>query len=113
MFLSLMKIVPEPGKQQEVVNILLSIKGPTIAAVGCLDCSICTEHDDEHAVVYLERWRTREEMLVHIRSSLYPRILKALELSERQPEIYFYDIAGCAGFDLIEQERAALVGISQ
>ena len=107
MLMFMVKISPAPGKQQEILDILLSVKGPTLAASGCLDCSIYEEHDEERAIVYLEKWQLRAEMINHIRSSLYGRILKSLELSDRQPEICFYEIAGTHGMELIESVRSS------
>ncbi len=106
MLLSVVKISPAPGKQQEILDILLSVRGPTLAVAGCLECNIYEEHDDEHAILYLEKWQLRTEMVDHIRSTLYTRVLKALELSDRQPEICFYDIAGSQGMELIEGARS-------
>lgn len=108
MILSTLKIFPAPAKEEEILDILLSVKGPTLAASGCLECSIYEERDDERAIVYLEKWQSRKEMLAHIRSAFYPRLLKALELSYRQPEICFYEVAATHGIDLIEKERSSV-----
>lgn len=109
MILSTLKIFPAPTKEQEILDILLSVRGPTLAASGCLECCIYEEHDEEHAIVYLERWQSRKMMLGHIRSSLYPRVLKALELSDRQPEIFFHEISATEGIELIERERSSMI----
>lgn len=108
MFLSMVKISPAPGKQQEILDILRSVKGPTLAVSGCLECSILVETDDEHFLVYLEKWRLRAEMIDHIRSPLYTRVLTALELADRQPEICFYEISGTKGMELIESARSSI-----
>jgi len=113
MFLSIVKIAPAPAKEQEILDILLSVRGPTLAAFGCLECSIYQEHDEEHAIVYLEKWQSKGEMITHLRSAFYPRILKALELSDRQPEICFYEIAATQGIEFIERERSSVVGAPQ
>lgn len=107
MLLSMVKITPVPGKQQEIFDILLSVRGPTLAASGCLECGIYEEHDDEHAIIYLEKWQLRTEMIDHIRSALYARVLKALELAERQPEICFYEIGETQGMELVESARSS------
>jgi quinol monooxygenase YgiN len=113
MILSTLKIFPAPAREEEILDILLSVKGPTLAASGCLECCIYEEHDDERAIVYLEKWESRKQMITHIRSAFYPRLLKALELSHRQPEICFYDIAAVHGIDLIEKERSSVTGARQ
>lgn len=108
MILSMFKIYPSHAKQQEILDILLSVRGPTLATSGCLECSICVEHDDEGAIVYLEKWQSRTVMIRHVCSPLYPRVLKALELSARQPEISFHELAGSEGIELIERERSSM-----
>jgi quinol monooxygenase YgiN len=113
MLLSMVKICPDAGKQQEILDILLSVKGPTLASFGCLECSIYEEYDEEHAIVYMEKWQIRAEMIDHIRSTLYSRVLKALELSRREPEICFYEITGTQGIELIESVRSTTVRIVQ
>ncbi len=105
MLLTMLKISPVPGKEQEVLDILLSVRGPTLAVTGCDECCIYEELDEERAIVYLEKWQSRDEMINHIRSPLYSRLLRALELSDRQPGIWFYEIAGTQGMELIENER--------
>jgi quinol monooxygenase YgiN len=113
MILSTLKIFPAGTREDEILEILLSVRGPTLAESGCLECSIYQEHDEERAIVYLEKWRTKKELITHIRSAFYPRLLKALELSDRQPEIFFHEIAVTHGIDLIEKERSSLGGTRQ
>ena len=106
MLLVMVKISPAWGKEREVLDILHSVRGPTLAVSGCVECSIFEENDEEHSIVYLEKWQTKEEMITHIRSPLYSRVLKALDLADRQPGIWFYDIAGTQGMELIESVRS-------
>jgi quinol monooxygenase YgiN len=113
MFLAIVKISPAPGKQQEILDILMSVRGPSRAVSGCLECSIFEEHDEEPVILYLEKWRLRSEMVDHIRSALYTRVLKAMELSIEQPEISFYEISGRQGIELIEGVRSPMAGVTE
>jgi quinol monooxygenase YgiN len=110
MFLSMVKISPVPGREQEILDILLSVRGPTLADAGCLECSILEEHDDEKAIVYLEKWQSGTELCNHIRSAIYSRVLKALELSDREPEIWFHEITATQGMEVIERVRSSTDG---
>lgn len=112
MLLTMVKISPSPGKQQEILDILMSVRGPTLAASGCLECGIYEEHDEEHIILYLERWQVMTEMIDHIRSALYTRVLKAMELSVRQPEISFYEVSGRQGIELIEGVRSPMASVT-
>jgi quinol monooxygenase YgiN len=110
MFLSMVKISPVPGREKEIIDILLSVRGPTLANAGCLECSILEEHDDENAIYYLEKWQSGEQLCKHIRSAIYSRVLKALELSDREPEIWFHEITGTQGMAVIERLRSSPAG---
>ena len=110
MFLSMVKIYPIPGREQEILDILLSVRGPTLADAGCIECSILEEHDDENAILYLERWESGTELCSHIRSAIYSRVLKALELSDREPEIWFHEITATQGMEVVERVRSSTAG---
>lgn len=106
MMLSLVNIVPSAGKRQEILDILLSVKGPTLAAPGCRACSVYEEHGDDQGIAYLELWETPLELYRHIRSGLYSRVLEAMELSIREPEVSFHTISETHGMELIESLRS-------
>jgi quinol monooxygenase YgiN len=106
MMLAMVKIVPSPGKRQEILDILLSVKGPALAAPGCRACSIYEEQGEEEAIAYFELWQSPAEMYRHIRSALYSRVLEAMELSSKKPEISFHTVLRTEGMDLIESLRS-------
>jgi len=104
MILALVKISPDPVKRQELIHILLTVKGPALATSGCRSCSVYEEYD-ETAIVYLELWDTEAELRQHIRSPLYSRLLEAMELSINAPEINYYTVTKAGGIDLIGEVR--------
>ena len=105
MILSVVKIMPYPDKWKEVIDTLLSMKGPTRVSCGCLDCTVAMEHDDLSRIVYIEQWRSWEDLHCHIRSKIYVRLLEALELSLETPEVSFFEISVEKGMEVIEAER--------
>jgi len=62
MILSMVTISPGPEKRLAVLEILLSVKGPTLAEQGCLSCCIYEEHDEVHVITYMEKWQSTAEM---------------------------------------------------
>ncbi len=104
--LALVKIMPTPENRKEVLDILISIKGPTQAIQGCLDCDICEEEGDNGRIVFFEHWLTWEDFIRHIRSDLYGRMLEAMELSSREPEVSFFEVSAMKGMELIEAVRS-------
>jgi quinol monooxygenase YgiN len=106
MLITMVRISPQAGREQDILDILQSVRGPTLASSGCLECSILEEREDEEGILYLERWRSSAEMSNHIRSALYARILKALELSAGEPQIRFYETCSSQGMELVERLRS-------
>lgn len=106
MIIVTLKTIPLNEKRRETLDILLSVKGPILAEPGCLACCIYEEHDEEQSLLYVEQWRSLAELERHIKSSTYARILEAMELSSRLPEITFYESKGTQGLELIEKIRS-------
>jgi len=109
MILSMITISPDPEYRLAVLEILLSVKGPTLAEQGCLSCCIYEERDEAYVITYLEKWQSAAEMYRHIRSPLYVRVLKAMELSSSKPEIVFNEVTEIRGMELIESLRTLQV----
>jgi quinol monooxygenase YgiN len=105
----MIKIYPNPGSEQTVIDVLDSLKGPFAANVDCLSCTITVETDGTGAVCYSEHWKTRAAFDRHLRSALFGRVLEAMELSSRSPDVAFYDVTEIGGLKLVEQARTASV----
>lgn len=107
MILAIIKIVPLINKRKELLGILISIKGRTMASSGCLSCSIYEEHGDNQAIVYFEQWQSLEALHRHIRSDLYLWLLEAMELSRETPVVFFMNTENASGMELIKELRKA------
>lgn len=105
MILSFITIYPRPEEDSKVIDLLDSMYGLTATNPGCDGCHVLIERGTQSAICYLERWRSLEFFEEHLRSPGYSRILEAMELSQRPPEIEFVqgDIFG--GLEVIEQVR--------
>jgi quinol monooxygenase YgiN len=84
----------------------MSIKTMTRLKHGCVHCDIYEEYGDGQKILYIEKWQTKEDMYQHIRSNLYLRILNAMELASKPPEIFFHEDSETAGIELIEAIKA-------
>jgi quinol monooxygenase YgiN len=105
MVISTLRTVPPPRQHSDVLEILLSVLGPTEIESGCLSCGVYEEKGSDHAVVFAAYWETEEALHEHICSDFYPRLLVAGELSKRPPEVCFHHVSATQGLDLIEQLR--------
>ncbi len=81
------------------------MNGPTQVAASCLNCCILEEFGDDANTVSVELWQTLGEMQRHFRSTLFSRILEAIELSQFEPVVCVYEIVDIRGLKLIEQVR--------
>lgn len=102
---SLVKIYPPAGAEPSILEVLESMKGPIAALTDCIGCSVTVETGEGGAICYTERWATREALDRHLRSSLYGRILEAMECSRLPPVVEFYEVTEVGGLDLVERVR--------
>ena len=105
MIISTLRIVPSPKQHSAVLEILLSVLGPTEIQPGCLSCGVYEEKGPDHAVVFGAHWETESALHEHICSDFYRRLLVACELSDRPPEVCFHHVSATQGMDLIEKLR--------
>lgn len=105
MYFAVIRIYPYPGREQAVIDVLDTLKGPTAASTDCLGCSVAVESGEDGVICYTEQWRTRDALDRHLCSQLYGRVLEALECSRQSPDVEFYEATAAGGLELIEQAR--------
>ena len=105
MVISTLRIVPSPKQRSEVLEVLISVLGPTEIQPGCLSCCVYEEKGPDHAVMFCAHWETEVALHEHICSEFYRRLLVACELSKRPPEVCFHHVSATQGMDLIEHLR--------
>jgi quinol monooxygenase YgiN len=105
MIISTIVITPMPDKHQAVIEILVSVKTITRLKHGCMHCEIYEEYGNGQEILYIEKWQTKEDMYNHIRSNLYLRVLNAIELGNKPPEVCFHEDSETMGIGLIEAIR--------
>ena len=106
MVFSIIKLFPSPRQRAELIEILRSVQDLTRPLHGCSACWL-SENDFLHNDVrYLEQWESQQELYDHIRSNIYRRVLAAMELSKKPPEVRFYFSSENKGFELIESLRS-------
>jgi quinol monooxygenase YgiN len=105
MNISLLRIVPHAERRKDVLDILLSIIGPTVAQPGCVKCEV-SEGVHNDSILLIEEWKTEADMVRHLGSSFYGRVLAAMEFSATTPEIFFFDRARSRGLELVEGVRS-------
>ncbi|MBP1648754.1 MAG: Antibiotic biosynthesis monooxygenase [Bacteroidetes bacterium] len=106
MFINLVRIFPSASDQEAVRGFLTGLLEPTRVQRGCLSCTLAIESDPD-AFLYMECWESKADLLRHLRSDEYAKILAMMELSTRKPDVSVYDVANEQGLELIEKVRMA------
>ena len=105
MFLSIITIHPLPGDESRIIDVLDSTRRLIGTNVECQGSVVTVNTAEDGSICYLERWRTREALDRHLRSSLYCRVLEAMELSRVPPMVEFFDTRDIGGLDLVAKAR--------
>jgi quinol monooxygenase YgiN len=108
MIVQTLRLVPVRERRSEMLELLRSVQGPTMAQPGCAECALYEEVGSEHAVVLVERWADAAALTTRLASDAYRRVLAAMELSRSPPEVRFEHVSETEGMAMIERSRAGL-----
>jgi len=95
------RIVSPENKRDEVLQVLLCLKGPTEVSRGCRACRILQDVEDDHVLTYLVQWDTQDEIEEHLRSERFRRLLPYIELSMKPPQVEFSTIDQVRGIEFL------------
>jgi quinol monooxygenase YgiN len=95
------RIVAPTGKCEEILSVLLRMKGPTEVSRGCRACWILQDAEDANVLTYLVRWNTQEQMEDHLRSERFRRLLPYIDMSVESPEVEFSTIDQIRGMEFL------------
>jgi quinol monooxygenase YgiN len=70
-----------------------------------MSCRILQEICDSRAFCYEAQWRSRDDLIRHLRSDHYKRLLVLMDLGDAPPRIEFHTVEETAGLDLIRSAR--------
>lgn len=102
MIIEILGISVAPGKGQEMGKALASLAGPIQVQPGCLSCRLF--HHAE-GLQMEARWDNQENLVSHLKSDLYKRLLLLMELSSAPPLLEFLTVMELRGLDLVEEVR--------
>ncbi|MFC1516730.1 antibiotic biosynthesis monooxygenase [Thermodesulfobacteriota bacterium] len=72
---------------------------------SCISTRVYRGVDEARAIMIEELWTSEEDILRHLRSEEYRRILLVIEMAEEPPEIRFDTIRHSSGLEAIEKVR--------
>ena len=92
-------------KQSEALDILGSVSVQTQFEANCKSSRLYRGVDEARAIMIEELWTSEEDVLRHLKSEAYRRILLVVEMAEEPPEIRFDTIRHSSGVETIEKAR--------
>ena len=102
----MVRIFPRASEEEAVRALLAEALGLTRAQPGCLGCTVATEFDPP-AILYMEIWQSRNDLMTRLHSAEYAKILATMNLSTTKPDISIYEIIDQRGLEMIETIRMA------
>ena len=108
--ITFIKLLPQSDKRQAMIDILKSMQAWTRTKPDCICCTVYEQANDTHAVLYVEQWQTKEAFDRHVQSSMYMRLLTAIELGSDPPDIQFHEVSQTSGIEMIEALRSGSSG---
>ena len=100
------KMTVSPEKLKEVLQTFTAILGPIRREQGCISCNCYVDVEAENIIFFKERWKTRENLDTHLRSSHFGVLVGAMKLLNKEPEIRFNTIASTAGAEAVKTAQA-------
>lgn len=93
-------------KQKEALEILEAACARIEFNANCICTHLYRGVDDLRAITIEERWASDEDLMQHLRSEVFRRILLVIEMSDEPPEIVFDVISKSTGIEKIEEAQA-------
>ena len=103
MFQATATIIAGSERRDEMIRTICSIVEPTKSEPGCLACGCYEDARDPNKLLFLERWRSREDFERHVRTDRFRVILSVVDMSAEKPQLSFDAIGRSDGLDYIDR----------
>lgn len=84
---------------------MCSIVEPVKAEPGCLACGCYFDARDPSQLLFLERWRSREDFERHARGDSFRVLLSVVDESVKEPQLSIDEIGVSDGLSYIKRMR--------
>lgn len=105
MIVQIVGIVARPDNQGELGKALCSLLGPTQVEKGCLSCLLYQAWSNPNVLYIESRWETNADLIKHIRSDNYKRLILLMELGDEAPTVEFLTVTEVKGLEFIKDVR--------
>ncbi len=97
------------NRETEALEILGSMTEQIRFEPGCIDCRLYRSIESPNAILFEQSWSREEDVLQHLRSDRYAKILLVLEMAMEPPEVRFDCIHRSHGMEFITFARGQAV----
>lgn len=105
MFRSTIRMLIPLNKQSEALEILGTVSVQTRFDPNCISTHLYRGVDEVRTIMVEELWTSEKDILHHLQSEAYRRVLLVIEMAEEPPEIRFDTISCSSGVETIEKAR--------
>jgi len=105
MIIEQMTISAPPGRSEQLYSAIAAVTGPMEVQPGCLSCRVLQSCQDRSDIFIQAKWATTEDLIHHLQSESYKRLLLLMELSPKPPVLQFYTVEEIRGLDLVKEAR--------
>jgi quinol monooxygenase YgiN len=105
MIMATLRLRPAAGMKYSFVSALQEISALAEAMPGCLESLLYRAADDEDVLLYFERWVSEEDLVRHLKTESYGKLLSMMEQSADWPELNFYQVVKHTGLDTVVEAR--------
>ena len=105
MILFVLRLALPQEKRIDAINTIKSIVEPTRVLPGSQYCKLYCDVENDDQLVFLEEWRSQEDLERHIRSDDFRIILAVMDLGSEPPIPDFHTVSSTDGMELIEKIR--------
>ena len=92
-------------KHNEALEILGRVSGQARFEPYCISSRLYRGVDEVRTIMLEEFWESGRDIVQHLKSDTYRRILLVIEMAEEPPDIRFESITHAGGVEVIEQAR--------
>jgi len=105
MIIEILGITAAQGKALELGKAFATLVGPIQVQPGCLSCRFFQSWPSQEVLQLEARWDNEENLVRHLKSDMYKRLLLLIELSATPPVLEFLTVTEFRGLDLVEEAR--------
>ena len=89
--------------RDQALQVLRSLKGPVRSQPGCAQTLLMQDVHDDSVITWVSRWRSRDALDHHLRSTHFRRLMAVMELAAEAPHVAFEECSELRGLDLIHE----------